>query len=264
VALFGGETSGEIALDGIPDDIVERLERRVSEERWLGVDSGSKYRVCERDEPPGGYRQGPKRATSIRVQLDTPARLGAMLEDAELDFTDARRVRYHVRYPRAYKGSFVLGGAIGGFFGLIAIATATLVGEMGAFLGIIAAILFVFLTYMGLADTEQRARQTIQKILREEIAASRNEARLADRFGGGRGATAQAILSVLTARGIELTDAERAHVLATTDRDVLDEWLKKAATATRIADVLGKTRVALEEEEEEDEPVSARARRGSG
>jgi hypothetical protein len=42
---------------------------------------------------------------------------------------------------------------------------------------------------------------------------------------------AQAILTVLEARGIAVSNAERERILASTDLDVLERWLRKALTA---------------------------------
>lgn len=43
---------------------------------------------------------------------------------------------------------------------------------------------------------------------------------------------AQAILTVLEARGVRVTDEERARILASTDLAQLERWLRVAATAT--------------------------------
>jgi hypothetical protein len=50
---------------------------------------------------------------------------------------------------------------------------------------------------------------------------------------------AEALLHVLTARGIALTDADRGRISACDDAATLDTWLERAATATRLDDVLG-------------------------
>ena len=50
---------------------------------------------------------------------------------------------------------------------------------------------------------------------------------------------ARALLSVLQARGLAVTDAQRDQVLACTDRAVLDGWIARAAVATSMDDVLG-------------------------
>jgi hypothetical protein len=267
VALFDSEARGEIVLDGIPEDIARRLEHRVDEQRWVEADFETRYRVFDRAERPQGYRDGPSRASSIRVQIVQPARFSALLEDVELDFTDPRRVVYCVRFPRAQKGAMVMGGAVGGIFGLLALFMVAMAPDprIASFVAILVPVLVVFLTASGISDTKRRAVRTIERILRSEISASRNEAEILA-AGRNTSATAQAVLSVLGARGIELTDAERALVLGTTDDGVLDELLKRAATATRMSDVLERrgSEVRVASDEEGAAPVSARARRGLG
>jgi hypothetical protein len=49
---------------------------------------------------------------------------------------------------------------------------------------------------------------------------------------------ARAVLAVLDARGLTAPAPVRERVLTTTDLDLLDVWLRRAATATRLEDVL--------------------------
>ena len=49
---------------------------------------------------------------------------------------------------------------------------------------------------------------------------------------------AHAILDVLEARGVHVSDEARARVLACTDAAQLATWLRKAATATSIDQVV--------------------------
>ncbi len=46
------------------------------------------------------------------------------------------------------------------------------------------------------------------------------------------------LLTVLSARGLTITDAERERILAATDDALVDQWLARAATATTTATVL--------------------------
>jgi hypothetical protein len=55
---------------------------------------------------------------------------------------------------------------------------------------------------------------------------------------GRRRGQAEALLAVLSARGLSLTENERARVLAERDERTLARWLVAAATARRITDVL--------------------------
>ncbi|MFE5480830.1 hypothetical protein ACFQ9R_34380 [Nocardia sp. NPDC056541] len=50
---------------------------------------------------------------------------------------------------------------------------------------------------------------------------------------------AHAVLTVLTARGLELSAAQRAQLAACTDLDQLDAWLTQAVTATRTDELFG-------------------------
>ena len=50
---------------------------------------------------------------------------------------------------------------------------------------------------------------------------------------------AEALLAVLTARGITVPDDERDRVRRCTDPNLLDTWLVKAATATTLTEVFG-------------------------
>jgi len=47
-----------------------------------------------------------------------------------------------------------------------------------------------------------------------------------------------AVLTVLDARGVDVPDAIREQILACTDRDVIDTWLRRAVTATSAEDVV--------------------------
>lgn len=56
-------------------------------------------------------------------------------------------------------------------------------------------------------------------------------------FQGRAEGEASAVLAVLDARGIEISDAVRARVTACTDIDQLDGWVRRAATATSVDDL---------------------------
>jgi hypothetical protein len=47
-----------------------------------------------------------------------------------------------------------------------------------------------------------------------------------------------AVLTVLNARGVQVPDAVREQILACADLDILDTWLRRAATATSAEDVI--------------------------
>ncbi|WP_432927148.1 hypothetical protein ACQPZZ_38090 [Microbispora sp. CA-135349] len=48
---------------------------------------------------------------------------------------------------------------------------------------------------------------------------------------------ARAVLAVLEARGIAISDSERAFIKACTDLVLLDEWVRRAATVPTTADL---------------------------
>ena len=58
------------------------------------------------------------------------------------------------------------------------------------------------------------------------------------RHEGRKEGKAEALLSVLTARGLALSDALRAQILSCQDLATLDRWLARALTAQTATDVL--------------------------
>ena len=52
---------------------------------------------------------------------------------------------------------------------------------------------------------------------------------------------ARALLTVLRSRGLAVSEATRARILAQTDPEQLERWLEKAGIATSLAEVLGET-----------------------
>jgi hypothetical protein len=50
---------------------------------------------------------------------------------------------------------------------------------------------------------------------------------------------AHSVLAVLAARGMDVPDDVRARIVACTDLELLDAWLKRAVTAASAADVVG-------------------------
>jgi hypothetical protein len=61
-------------------------------------------------------------------------------------------------------------------------------------------------------------------------------ARKHDAQGRARG-KASAILGVLEARGLSISEEQRARIEACSDLDVLDRWVRRAATATAIEEL---------------------------
>jgi hypothetical protein len=82
------------------------------------------------------------------------------------------------------------------------------------------------------------------RVFLEELMASRNYEYQSDfarrYFGQGRAeGRAEALLTVLAARGLEVPDDARQRILSCTDLALLDTWLTKAITANSVSDVLG-------------------------
>ena len=49
---------------------------------------------------------------------------------------------------------------------------------------------------------------------------------------------AEALLRILTARGVRVDEAARQHILSCTDVTTLDRWLDRALNATTLSEVL--------------------------
>ena len=71
----------------------------------------------------------------------------------------------------------------------------------------------------------------------EGRAEGREEGREEGRRRGRAEGEARAVLTVLEARGIAVSDSDRAFISACTDVGLLDEWVRRAATATSAADL---------------------------
>ena len=50
---------------------------------------------------------------------------------------------------------------------------------------------------------------------------------------------ADAILRVLDARGLKVTAAQRKRIIGCTDLEQLQEWITRAVTAAKVADIFG-------------------------
>ncbi len=48
----------------------------------------------------------------------------------------------------------------------------------------------------------------------------------------------ESLLAILEARGFELSEEARERILATTDQETLERWIRQAVTATSLGDVL--------------------------
>jgi hypothetical protein len=78
-----------------------------------------------------------------------------------------------------------------------------------------------------------------KKWIEEGLAKGRAQGRVEGRAEGLMEGQAKAVLTLLAARGIAVSDEVREQVSVCRDPATLDGWLVRAATATRIEDVLG-------------------------
>jgi predicted transposase YdaD len=79
----------------------------------------------------------------------------------------------------------------------------------------------------SLGPRTDESYMTAAQILREE---GRREGRAEGEAKGRAEGKAQAILAVLEARGLAITDAQRAAVVGCTDVEQLERWVRQAAT----------------------------------
>ena len=57
-------------------------------------------------------------------------------------------------------------------------------------------------------------------------------------FDKGRvSAKAAAVIAVLEARGLTVSDAQRQRIVATTDLELLDRWVPRAVTVSAVEDL---------------------------
>ncbi|OSP45312.1 hypothetical protein B7767_00135 [Streptomyces sp. 13-12-16] len=75
--------------------------------------------------------------------------------------------------------------------------------------------------------------QTAQQLRAEGETKGRVEGRAEGRVEG----RAEAVLVLLGHRGVEVSEEDRERIIGCGDPDVLDQWLKRALTATSTAEV---------------------------
>ncbi|MFY0572715.1 hypothetical protein ACN28E_54040 [Archangium lansingense] len=77
---------------------------------------------------------------------------------------------------------------------------------------------------------EEMMEKGLQKGLQRGLAKGREEGRLRER--------AEAVLRILTARGVHADEAARQRILSCTDGATLDRWFDRALNATTLSEVL--------------------------
>ena len=88
----------------------------------------------------------------------------------------------------------------------------------------------------ALFDEEAARRVNLRNLLQrfgyDGLDAVRAESEAKGKAKGKAEGTARAVVGVLEARGLVLSDEERKRVLACTDEDLLDRWVKRSGTIT--------------------------------
>jgi hypothetical protein len=92
-----------------------------------------------------------------------------------------------------------------------------------------------------MAAMSDAARAALEELMRTEPYEYQSEfARRHQAEGNAEGkieATAQAVLSVLDARGLDIAKHDRDHILGSTDLGELEHWLRRAATASKASEL---------------------------
>lgn len=91
----------------------------------------------------------------------------------------------------------------------------------------------------ALYDRDEAERATLTNLLQRRGFENLEAALAKGREEGREEGRVQALLAVLAARGVGVPEEARAHILGCRAADQLDVWLRRAATATRLSDVLG-------------------------
>ncbi len=82
------------------------------------------------------------------------------------------------------------------------------------------------------------AEELIEQGIQQGLARGREEGRQEGQQEGLTRGRAEAILRILTARGVRMDEAARQRILACTDMATLDRWLDRALNATTLSEVL--------------------------
>ncbi len=256
MGLLSATAHGEIEVPSLPDDVVDRIARRVRDDRLFGIGSRQQFAIDPHGESAGvlsarrpidvparrdsgGYRDAPRGARTVflsRKKGDVDAIRLAI---------DGPHVRWEADFPRARRIGLIDGALLGVFFGAMATPLLPLAPGFAVGMMVFGLATFFLMTLIAVKATAQRVSMQLEKMLREEALEAGNESRLRAELGGGTAAErARAILAVLDARHVALTEAERARVLAVADEVTANDWLARAATATRADDVFARVRVA--------------------
>jgi Uma2 family endonuclease len=95
---------------------------------------------------------------------------------------------------------------------------------------------------LALYDRDAAHEATLRNLLQRQGYDSLDAVRAEGRLEGKLEGRHALLVAVLTARGLAVSEGEHAHILATTDPDVLDRWITQAATAGATAEALARKR----------------------
>ena len=105
--------------------------------------------------------------------------------------------------------------------------------------------LYYDLVYNSLNEAARRALEAMMKgyeyqsdLAKKYVAQGRAEGLTEGRAEGRTEEAARAVLTVLRARGLAVSDAARERILSQKDPERLERWLEKAAVAASVAAVL--------------------------
>lgn len=88
-----------------------------------------------------------------------------------------------------------------------------------------------------MVDSDYELRNTLTLLAKKHEAKGRADGEARGRVEGEARGRAFALLGVLEARGLRVSDRARACVLASTDMAELDVWVRKALTVDSVEDL---------------------------
>ncbi|MBI5480757.1 MAG: Uma2 family endonuclease [Deltaproteobacteria bacterium] len=86
---------------------------------------------------------------------------------------------------------------------------------------------------------QRRGYESLDQVRTEGEAKGRVEGEAKGRIEGEARGRAEDLLAILEARGLPLSEEQRARILASTDRATLSRWVRQAVTAPSVEEALG-------------------------
>lgn len=153
----------------VPRDILDRLARRVDEDRFYTRDGIRTHAIATSAPPALGYRASPKRET-----LHVVATQSTSLEDVRFDL-DGRRLRWEVRFPKERRLAACLWWGFVSLpfviaFGVVAVIAPSEMPWSGLVVAfVVSTILAWAFTAWFIHDTRKSVRADMQRIITETI-----------------------------------------------------------------------------------------------